>query len=291
MRNLLFAIFCFFTINGFSLQPSLADSNTGISIGDTDSVADAVAHITATLEDQGFEIVLVVDHSAAAKSVNLELPPTQVIFARQNRIFERHLLKRSDTIGIDLPLKYLVYQDEDGEIQVISNPVGYLVDRHDLIISDPLLRLLESKVEQFSDAPYGLVTVASRQTMEDTVESLKSVISPNTAFRIPLVLDYDADWWRNRNYRDSHLPVLIVFGNPEAGTPLIQEDQSIGLDLPQKFLVWEDRDGTVNITYNDPFFIAERHNIHGQDARLEVIADALRNFALIGAGSEANDIN
>ena len=71
----------------------------------------------------------------------------------------------------------------------------------------------------------------------------------------------------------------------------MQEDQSIGIDLPQKFLVWEDRDGNVNITYNDPFFIAERHNIYGQDARLDVIAGALHNFALIGAGSDPNDVN
>ena len=288
MRNLLIAIICFLSINGFALQTARADSNPAISIGDADSVPDAVARVTATLEEQGFEIVLIVDHSAAAQSVDMELSPTQVIFAQQSRFLERLLLKRSDTIGIDLPVKILVFENE-GAIQVTFNPIGYLVDRHDIKVKDLLLRFLESKLKQFGDRPDGLVTVESRQTVEDTVASLQAAISLNTAFRIPLVLDFDEDRGHSHFHRDRRLPVLIVFGNPNAGTPLMQTDQSIGIDLPQKFLVWEDRDGRVNITYNDPFFIAARHNIQGQDARLEAIAGALRNFALMGAGSDSNE--
>ena len=71
---------------------------------------------------------------------------------------------------------------------------------------------------------------------------------------------------------------------PSVGTPLMQEQQSIGIDLPQKFLVWEDDSGNVNITYNDPFALAKRHSIEGQDARLENISNALHNFARMGAG-------
>jgi uncharacterized protein (DUF302 family) len=161
-RKLVIAIICLLTINGVTLQAALAEPNPAISVADPDSVSDAVARITATLESQGSDIILVVNHSAAAGSVGLELAPTQVIFARPSRFLERILLKRSDTIGID---------------------------------------------------------------------------------------------------------------------------------LPQKFLVWEDANDVVNITYNDPFFIAARHNIQGQDARLEAIAGALRRFALLGAGRDPEEVN
>jgi hypothetical protein len=80
--------------------------------------------------------------------------------------------------------------------------------------------------------------------------------------------------------------VLIVFGNPNAGTPLMQSAQEVGLDLPQKFLVWENRPGEVLITYHDPFFLGKRHNVQGQEERLGATASTLASFASAGAGLE-----
>ena len=56
---------------------------------------------------------------------------------------------------------------------------------------------------------------------------------------------------------------VVVFGNPVAGTPLMQAGQTAGIDLPLKALVWQDADGTVNLTYNDPTWVAGRHAIDG----------------------------
>ena len=283
MRSLLIVLTSLITINGFALQPALADSNSGLSIEDTDSVDETVAQITATLEKQGFEIN-VINHAAAAASVPLELRPTQVIYARQPRIFERLTLKRSDTVGVDLPLKFLVFEDEDGEIQITSNPVGYLVDRHDIKPKDFLLRWLQFRVNQFGKPASGLVTIPSNQTFDETVESLKTAI-PSPPFGFPLEVDFDDGPGSYPKHRGSRLPFLLVFGNPAVGTPLMQADQRIGLDLPQEYLVWEDREGGVYITWNDPFFIAARYNIQDQDARLTAIANALNNFAQIGTGN------
>ena len=209
MRNLSVTIICLLTIIGFSLPAAFADMNPEISIGDAESVDEAVAHIIAVLERQGFEIVLTVNHSAAAASVELDLAPTQVIFARQPRFLERRMLKRSDTIGIDLPVKFLVFETEgDVEIQVTFNSVGYLIDRHDIKINDFLLRLLQSEVEQFGTASNGLITIQSLLSVEETVESLQEAILSNPAFRIPLVLDYDADRGRDRFHRDHRRPVV-----------------------------------------------------------------------------------
>jgi uncharacterized protein (DUF302 family) len=236
-----------------------------------------VSIVREVLEDRRYEIVLVVDHAAAAASVMLDLRPTQVVFARPPRSLERTLLRRSDTIGIDLPVKVLVFEDESGDIQLRYNPVGYLADRHDIPPRDGALWLLRLATKPFGDLNDGLVTVPSNRSLDETVAALQEAIGANPAFRVPLVLDYGQ---RSRR-RDG--PVLIVFGNPNAGTPLMQRSQEVALDLPQKFLVWQDR-GDTFITYNDPLFVGRRHNVQGQDARLQAIANALDSFAAAGGG-------
>lgn len=72
---------------------------------------------------------------------------------------------------------------------------------------------------------------------------------------------------------------LLIFGNPGVGTPLMQERQSVGIDLPQKLLVWESANGEVNVTYNDPEGIADRHGLEKQNDRIEKIDEALATLA------------
>jgi uncharacterized protein (DUF302 family) len=54
---------------------------------------------------------------------------------------------------------------------------------------------------------------------------------------------------------------LLVFGNAKAGTPLMQANPLVGIDLPLKALVWCDGSGAVWLTYNDPYWIAGRHRL------------------------------
>lgn len=55
--------------------------------------------------------------------------------------------------------------------------------------------------------------------------------------------------------------VVVIFGNPKVGTPLMQCAQTVGIDLPQKALIWKDADGQVWFGYNDPVYIARRHGV------------------------------
>jgi len=78
---------------------------------------------------------------------------------------------------------------------------------------------------------------------------------------------------------------LLIFGNPKAGTPLMQANQTIGIDLPLKILVWEDNSGGVWITYNDPTWLAKRHNLGDKAAAaVKAMADALIKLAEAAAG-------
>ena len=56
---------------------------------------------------------------------------------------------------------------------------------------------------------------------------------------------------------------LLIFGNAKGGTPLMQAEQTIGIDLPLKALVWQDASGTTWLSYNDPSWIAKRHGASG----------------------------
>ena len=72
---------------------------------------------------------------------------------------------------------------------------------------------------------------------------------------------------------------LMIFGNPKVGTPLMQCQQLAALDLPQKALVYEDEQGQVWFAYNDPQYIANRHNISGCDDVVSKISKALAGFS------------
>jgi uncharacterized protein (DUF302 family) len=54
---------------------------------------------------------------------------------------------------------------------------------------------------------------------------------------------------------------LLIFGNPQGGTPFMECAQTVGIDLPLKALVWEDAAGQVWLGYNDPLFLARRHGV------------------------------
>ncbi len=54
---------------------------------------------------------------------------------------------------------------------------------------------------------------------------------------------------------------LLIFGAARAGTPLMQADQAVGIDLPLKALVYEDAAGKVWLATNDPRWIARRHGL------------------------------
>jgi len=79
---------------------------------------------------------------------------------------------------------------------------------------------------------------------------------------------------------------LLVFGAAKAGTPLMQEDQAVGIDLPLKALVYADAGGKVWLAYNDPHWIARRHGLDAAVAKnVDAMATALEVLARDATGS------
>jgi uncharacterized protein (DUF302 family) len=74
---------------------------------------------------------------------------------------------------------------------------------------------------------------------------------------------------------------VLIFGNAKGGTPLMQSNQTIGIDLPLKVLVWQDASGKTWISYNDPSWLAKRHGL-GPEADPTVNAMAAALSAIVG---------
>jgi uncharacterized protein (DUF302 family) len=73
---------------------------------------------------------------------------------------------------------------------------------------------------------------------------------------------------------------LLIFGSAQAGTPLMQASQTIGVDLPLKVLVWQDATGQTWLSYNDPAWLAARHGLGAAaDATVVAMAGLLQSLA------------
>jgi uncharacterized protein (DUF302 family) len=121
----------------------------------------------------------------------------------------------------------------------------------------------------------GLVSVISRFAARETMDRLLAALPANN-MAVFARIDHSANATAaGMSLRPTE---LVIFGNPKGGTVLIQDQQRAGIDLPLKALVWEDADGKVWLSYNDPAWIARRHGL-GNAAAVETMAKALRAIA------------
>ena len=75
---------------------------------------------------------------------------------------------------------------------------------------------------------------------------------------------------------------LLIFGNPKLGTPLMQSNRMIGLDLPMKVLAWKDESGSVKLAYVAPAELGRRHAIKD---RAPVFAKMTKALAALTAAA------
>jgi uncharacterized protein (DUF302 family) len=119
----------------------------------------------------------------------------------------------------------------------------------------------------------GLITIPSAHNVQETIDRAEAVVK-SKGFTVFARVDHAA------GAKDVGLPLrptlLLIFGNPKGGTPLMQTNQQVGIDLPLKLLAWQDNAGKTWLTYNDPHWIAERYNLgHEIDQTVQTISGAL----------------
>ena len=122
----------------------------------------------------------------------------------------------------------------------------------------------------------GLKTIQSQHNVSTTADSLEAILKEK-GMNVFARVNHAAG---AEKIGESLRPTeLIIFGNPQTGTPLMQNQQTAAIDLPQKILVWEDALGKTWLSYNDPLYLADRHGITHCDELLDKIAHALNNIA------------
>lgn len=124
-------------------------------------------------------------------------------------------------------------------------------------------------------AAQGLIEKRSAHSVDETLQRLKGVLEKKGIHVFAHV-----DHRKNAQGVDLELGQiqLLIFGNPRLGTPLMQSNPTIGIDLPMKILVWQDGQGQVWVAYNDPAYLAQRHGISDQGAVVKKMSGALNKI-------------
>ena len=117
----------------------------------------------------------------------------------------------------------------------------------------------------------GLISLASRHSVEETMQRLELLLNQR-GINIFACVDHSGE--AEKVGLQMRPTKVLIFGNPRGGTPLMQAAPTVAIDLPLKALIWEDANGQVWLTYNDPAYLQSRH---------EFPADLLANLAGVTA--------
>ena len=123
----------------------------------------------------------------------------------------------------------------------------------------------------------GLTSILSRFGAKETMDRLEAEVKAK-GFTVFARIDHAA------GAAAAGMPLrpteVLIFGNARGGTPLMEVNQSVGIDLPLKALVHQDEAGKVWLSYNDPIWIAQRHRLSAAViANVQAMTKALEAFA------------
>jgi uncharacterized protein (DUF302 family)/uncharacterized membrane protein YidH (DUF202 family) len=158
-------------------------------------------------------------------------------------------------------------------IAVLLAVIGLAMAIYLASVHEPQQAQLENVQEKSmtANSENGIVTIASHQSVDQTVQKLEGILQAKGVKLFALV-DHSGE--AEKAGMHMRPTKLLIFGNPKAGTPLMIASPSIAIDLPLKILVWEDADGKVQVSYNSAAYLQARHGLP---------ADLLRNIAVVDA--------
>lgn len=127
----------------------------------------------------------------------------------------------------------------------------------------------------FAASEDGIEHLLSESDFDTVIEQLNAALDEKG-----LNVMAKVDHAENAANNELELPptITFIFGNPKAGTPMMQCQGSVALDLPQKMVVRETDEG-VRIEWNDPHYLAERHGLEECDLPLDNVAGVLQAVA------------
>ncbi len=128
----------------------------------------------------------------------------------------------------------------------------------------------------------GLVRLQSKNSVTGTAQNLEKVLQAKGLHIFARIDHQKGAVSVGKKLRPTE---IFIFGNPKAGTPLMQCRQTIAIDLPQKMLIYEDEQGKTWIVYNDPAYLASRHGLGDCGAKvIQKISGILSAVSSAAAG-------
>ena len=130
--------------------------------------------------------------------------------------------------------------------------------------------------QAYANASDGIIRIKSNNSVTATIDKLETVLKKK-GMTIFTRVDHTAGAEKaGLKLRPTE---LLIFGNPKVGTPLMLCSQTAALDLPQKALAYQDKNGQVWLAYNDPVYMANRHNIQDCEKPVQKVSNALAKFS------------
>jgi uncharacterized protein (DUF302 family) len=115
------------------------------------SVQKTMDRFEKIVRDKGFNVIARVDHAAAAIKIGAALQPTELLIFGNPKLGTK-LMQSTQTIGIDLPLKVLIWEDEKGAVTLSYNDPAWLKKRHGITDRDKVFTQMAGALNTFSDA-------------------------------------------------------------------------------------------------------------------------------------------
>lgn len=262
-------------------------------------VAQTSARMQDGLRAAGM-VTAVVDHAANAAGVGQELRPTTLVIGGAPPAGTPLMLERQRA-AVDLPQKYLTWRAEDGTVYLAHNSAEYVAARAGIPADSPVLGALRSGSARISAAATGsaqplstgadvsaltadgyLVERTSNASVQESIARYRQAFADRGLMPVATVDHAMGAASITMQLRPTQVTSV---GNPAVGTPLLQASQTIGIDLPLRYLAWEDDAGTVRVAYPDIRALAQRHAVTGADEALNMIEKATASFTATAAGA------
>ncbi len=127
-------------------------------------------------------------------------------------------------------------------------------------------------------AGQGIISKASKYSVPETLDRVDALLQ-SKGIKIFVRVDHS----REAEKVGLKMPPtqLLIFGNPKGGTPVMLAALTAAIDLPLKALAWQDADGKVWLSYNDPKYIKKRFGLTDEQIQTIVGIGPLIEQALI----------
>ena len=134
---------------GFS-QEGLAEQGM-ITIKSNHDVVTTGDRLESVLKEKGMKVFARIDHAAGASGIGEQLRPTELVIFGNPKIGTK-LMQCAQTVGIDLPMKALIWEAEDGSTWLGYNDAHYMQSRHQIEGCDPVIEKVKGALANFAKA-------------------------------------------------------------------------------------------------------------------------------------------